>query len=207
MTPDQIIFAGVEISSGRKPVTFAGLDNELNVQILEKWDLPEALTCFRDYESIWLAINMPSIERDVDKDFRRKLIQVGFRSYSGRNDPKQFLVTNAQDCFRALIGQKALPRRTLEGRLQRSAVLYEQGLQITDPIEVFEEITRYRLVQGILPLQNIYSPKELDVLMAAYLTWMVVNRPGGVALKAEFALPTQEQSSLGDESPAGDQGE
>ncbi len=192
MTPDQIIFAGVEISSGRKPVTFAGLDNELNVQILEKWDLSEALTCLRDYESIWLAVNMPPIERDVDKDFKKKIMQAGFRPYSGKNDLKQLLVTNAQDCFRALIGQKALPRRTLEGRLQRSAVLYEQGLQINDPIEVFEEITRYRLMQGILPLENIYSPKELDVLMAAYLAWMVVNRPGGVELKAEFALPAQE---------------
>jgi hypothetical protein len=35
-----------------------------------------------------------------------------------------------------------LPRRTLEGRLQRSAILYEQGLQIRDPVEIFEEITR-----------------------------------------------------------------
>jgi hypothetical protein len=192
MTTDQIIFAGVELSSGRKPVTFVALDSDLNVSMLQKWDVAEALACFGEYESIWLAINMPSIEREADKDFKKKIIQTGFKPYSGKNDLKQLIVTNAQDCFRALIGQKALPRRTLEGRLQRSAVLYEQGLQITDPIEVFEEITRYKLMQGILPLENIYSSKELDVLMAAYLAWMAVNRPGQVVLKAEFALPVRE---------------
>jgi hypothetical protein len=97
--------------------------------------------------------------------------------------------TNAQDCYHALIGKKPFPRRTLEGRLQRSAVLYEQGLQITDPIEVFEEITRYKLVQGILPLEDIYAPTELDALIAAYLAWLAANRPGQIVLKGEFALP------------------
>jgi hypothetical protein len=101
-------------------------------------------------------------------------------------------VTSADDCFRALSGHRLFPRRSLEGRLQRSAILYEQGLQITDPIDIFEEFTRYKLIQGILPLENIYSSKELDALAAAYLAWMAVNRPGQIALKGEFALPAGE---------------
>ena len=36
MTPDMIIFAGVKLSSGRKPVTFAGLDEDLKIRLLVK---------------------------------------------------------------------------------------------------------------------------------------------------------------------------
>ena len=193
MPSDQIIYAGVEFSSGRRPVTFAALDNELNIKGLESWNIPEALTRLDEYESIWLAMSLPARESEASNDFRKKIIHSGFKSYSNRQDPKQFLVTNAQDCFRVLAGgHNLLPRRSLEGRLQRSAILYEQELQIKDPIDVFEEITRFKLIQGILPLENIYSSKQLDALVAAYLAWMAVNRPGQIALKGEFALPAQE---------------
>ena len=192
MPSDQITFAGVEFGSGRKPVTFAALDDGLNVQALENWDISEALSCFKDYENIWVAINVSARDQEAYSDFKKKLSQSGFKSYSNKNDPKQFLVTDAQDCFHALSGHKLFPRRSLEGRLQRSAILYEQGLQITDPIDIFEEFTRYKLIQGILPLENIHSTKELDALAAAYLAWMAVNRPGQIVLKGEFALPVGE---------------
>ena len=192
MPSHQITFAGVELSSGRKPVTVAALDNGLNILMVEKWDIPEALLCLNDYESVWVAINMPTRTQDAYNDFKKKLSQSGFRSYSNKNDPKQFLVTNAQDCYHALSGHKLFPARGLEGRLQRSAILYEQGLQISDPIDVFEEITRYKLIQAILPLENIYSARELDALVAAYLSWIAVNRPGQIVLKGEFAVPAQE---------------
>jgi hypothetical protein len=65
-------------------------------------------------------------------------------------------------------------------------------LQITDPIDIFEEFTRYKLIQGILPLENIYSSKELDALVAAYLAWIAINRPGQIILKGAFAVPAQE---------------
>lgn len=192
MPADQITFAGVELSSGRKPVTFAALDEGLNILSVEKWDIPEGLSCLNDYENIWVAINLPARGQEVYNDFKKKIIHSGFKSYSNKNEPKQFLVTKAQDCFHALSGHRLFPQRSLEGRLQRSAILYEQGLQITDPIDIFEEITRYKLIQGILPLENIYSSKELDALAAAYLAWIAVNRPGQIVLKGEFALPVQE---------------
>lgn len=191
MSSDQIILAGMDVASGRKPITFAVLDGDLHVQSLETWTISESLTCLREYENILLAISIPPRTPGSYNDFKNQIIQAGFKPYSSKNDQKLFLETNAQDCFHALIGQKPLPRRTLEGRLQRSAILYEQGLEITDPIEVFEEITRYKLMQGILPLENIYSAKELDALMAAYLAWMAVNRPGQILLRGEFAVPAE----------------
>lgn len=191
MPSDQIILAGADVSSGRKPITFAVLDDDLHVQTLETWTFSEAMTCLSDYEHLLLVANTPPRAPGTYNDFKNQIVQSGFEPYSRKDHEKQFLETSAQECFQALIGQKPLSRRTLEGRLQRSAILYEQGLEITDPIEVFEEITRYKLMQGILPLENIYSAKELDALVAAYLAWLAVNRPGQIALKDGFGLPVE----------------
>jgi hypothetical protein len=194
MPSDQVLLSGIELSSGRRPVIFAALDGDLNVVTLQKWDTSEALTSLEEYENIWLVISLPSLKREqvAYTGFKKKLVQAGFKSYSNQSSARQFFETNAQDCFHTLSGHKLLPRRTLEGRLQRSAVLYEQGLQITDPVDIIEEITRYKLIQGILPLENIYSSQELDALVAAYLAWMAFNRPGQIVVKGEFVLPAQE---------------
>jgi hypothetical protein len=194
MPSDQIIFAGVEFSSGRKPITFAVLADDLDIVLLEKWSVSEAVTWLKENEDIWLAINVPSRRPETYNDFKKKIMQMGFKSYSEENDSKQILETNAQDCFRALIGQNLLPRRTLEGRIQRALILYERGLQMNDPMDVFEEITRFKLMQGILPLEHIYSSKELDALITAYLAWMAVNRPQKILVKDELALPALEQN-------------
>jgi hypothetical protein len=194
MTSNHIIFAGVELSSGRKPVTFAGLDEELSSRVLEKSDSSEVLSYLQTFENCTLAINLPAAKqgRAIYADLKGKLVQAGFKPFSHKSSPKQWIETNAQDCFSALSGHKLFPRRALEGRLQRSAILYEQGLQITDPVDIFEEITRYKLVQGILPLENLPSSSELDALVAAYLAWMSTNRPGQIVPKGEFVLPAQE---------------
>lgn len=194
MSPDHIIFAGVELSSGAKPVTFAALDGELKVHPLEKWTIAEAISCLQEYKSIWLAINLSSFKREqnVYTEFKKGIVQADFKPFSAKGNVNRWLETNAQDCFRALIDQSPLPRRTLEGRLQRCAILYEQGLQIRDPLDVFEEITRYKLMQGILPLEDIYSPKELDALVAAYVAWLAANSPGQTLAQGEFVLPAQE---------------
>jgi hypothetical protein len=196
MTSDHIIFAGVELSLGRKPVTFARLDEGLNIKAREKWDTSEVLSYFQQCENSVVAINLPALKQEslgaVYTDLKRKFLEAGFMPFSHQNNPKQWIETNAQECFRAFSGHTLLPRRALEGRLQRSAILYEQGLQITDPVDMFEEITRYKLVRGILPLENLHSSSELDALVVAYLAWMSINRPGQIVPKGEFVLPAQE---------------
>jgi hypothetical protein len=184
----------VELSSGRKPVTFAVLDEDLKIMILEKWGLSEVLSFLQDHESGALAVHVPTSKRGqaIYTDLRKRFSQVGFKSQSEKRRPRQWLETNAQDCFHALSGHKLFPRRSLEGRLQRSAILYEQGLQMTDPVDLFEEITRYKLVQGILPLDGLPSSNELDALVTAYLAWLVTNRSQQVVMRGEFVLPARE---------------
>jgi hypothetical protein len=190
----QLLFAGVELSSGRKPVTFAGLDEDLNIGMLEKWDSSEVLSCLHDYENCVLAVNIPSTKQGQQQYavLKEKFIEAGFKPFSQKSHPKQWMETEAQDCFHALSGHKLLPHRALEGRLQRSAILYEQGLRITDPVDIFEEFTRYKLIQGILPLEKLPSARELDALVAAYLAWMSANRAAKIVPKGEFVLPAQE---------------
>ena len=76
-----------------------------------------------------------------------------------------------------LLGQLPLPKPTLEGRLQRQLVLFEQDMGIKDPMEFFEEITRHRLLKGILPIECIYTSEELDALVAAFTAYLAVNQP------------------------------
>jgi hypothetical protein len=194
MTSDPIIFAGVELSSGRKPVTFAWLDEDLNITMLERCDSPEVFSRLHDHENCVLAASIPSTKpgQAVFAGLREKFIQAGFTPFSQKSHPKQWMETDAQDCFQALGGHKLLPHRALEGRLQRCAILYEQGLQITDPVDMFEEITRYKLIQGILPLDKLPSARELDALVAAYLAWLSANRPGQIVPKGEFVVPATE---------------
>ena len=194
MTTDAILIAGVDISSGRKPVTFVRLDQELQVKALEKWDISGTLSYLQEHENSLLAINVPSSKQgqEICKDFIKRLTQADFKPFSQKRESKQWLETVAQDCFQILSGHKLLPRRSLEGRLQRSAILYEQGLQIKDPVDMFEEITRYKLVQGILTLENLPTPNGLDALVAAFLAWMCLNRPGQIVPRGEFVLPATE---------------
>ena len=194
MPSDHLIYAGLDLSPGRKPVTFAALDADLNVTALQAGNTSEFLDLVKDRQNIWLAVNsaLPKQRRQLYTELKKELVKAGFKPYSQRSGPRLWLETDAQDCFQALGGHKLLPRRTMEGRLQRCAILYEQGVRVRDPIDLFEEITRYKLVQGILPLEDLPSSKELDALVAGYFAWMVVNRPGRMVVQGEFVLPAQE---------------
>lgn len=196
MPSDAIFYAGVDLSSGRKPVTFAGLDEDLRIRVLERWDAAETLSYLQDYENNIVVVNMPSTKtgRNVYAQLRKKAFQAGYKALFETSDSKQWLETNAQDCFRTLGGHKLLPHRALEGRLQRTAILYEKGLPLTDPVDMFEELTRFKLIQGILPLESLPSSRELDALVAAYLAWMSLNRPGRIVVTGEFVLPVVEQN-------------
>lgn len=192
MPSDDVIFAGVEFSSGRKPITFAALDEDLRIKFLARWSIPEVISCLGEQGKILLAMGVSARKQPVYMDFTESLTQAGFKNHSETDDTREFVETDVQGCFRAFARQNLLPRRTLEGRLQRALILYEQGLRITDPMEIFEEITRYKLLQGILPLEDLHSSRELEALAAAYIAWMIANRPKQVVVQDGLVLPIPE---------------
>lgn len=171
---NQLIFAGMDFSSGRQPVTFAALDETLRIVVLERYEAPHVIAHLKQYGKLALAVNIPSSnsQRGLYFDIKKKLAQT-----SAKAAPRQFVETDAQACFRALIGKSPLPRRTLEGRVQRGLLLYDQGLRLTDPMDFFEEITRHRMLEGVFPNELLYSASELDALTAAYVAWLAMNEP------------------------------
>ncbi|RME86997.1 MAG: DUF429 domain-containing protein [Anaerolineae bacterium] len=124
----------------------------------------------------------------------RALERFGARPYPAEGTSHQVLEVYPQAAFHVLLGHRPYPRHTLEGRLQRQALLYERGVEIGDPMAFFEEVTRFRLLRGTLPLERIYSPPALDALMNAYLAFLAATHPDEVTLvgaveEGQIALP------------------
>jgi hypothetical protein len=123
----------------------------------------------------------------------RRLAQMGFQAYP--NDGSlRWLEVYPHAAFSVWLERTPFPKLTLEGRLQRQLVLYDHDLKIHDPMEFFEEVTRHRLRHGILPLEKLYSPGELDAIAAAYLAWLAGSHPDDLMLlgdpeEGQIALP------------------
>ena len=114
-----------------------------------------------------------------------QLSKMGFEPSPAQEAPYQWLETHPHACFCVLLEQPPLPRPTLEGRLQRQLMLYERGVGVRDVMDYFEEITRFKLLKGILPAEIVYAPEFLDVLVAAYTAWMSVHKPEEVSRLGE----------------------
>ena len=106
-----------------------------------------------------------------------KLIGLGFASYPAKEATHQVLETHPQAAFIAMTEGNLFPVSALEGRLQRQTILYGVGLEIRDPMMFFEEITRHKLKQGILPLEQIYASSQLNALLAAYTAYLAAEKP------------------------------
>jgi hypothetical protein len=111
----------------------------------------------------------------------RKLEKMGFKKYPAADKPLQILETHPHACYCALAGCVPLPKPSLEGKLQRQLLLYERGVGIKDPMDFFEEITRYKMTKGIWPMELLYQPEQLDALVAAYTAWLAVNKPDQIS--------------------------
>jgi hypothetical protein len=183
MALDTVVFAGVDLLSGRKPFRLVILDDELNVLRMAQQNRLELASCLQEYDSILLALNSTPHATEI----RKPLSALGFKPIT-KDASRRWLETDAQRNFLALCEHKLLSGRTLEGRIQRALMLYELGLQIPDPMDFFEEITRYKLMQGELPLENSYSLRELHALMAGCVAWMSVNQPQRVQLNGMMAV-------------------
>jgi hypothetical protein len=111
-----------------------------------------------------------------------KLGKMGFQKHPEIDSTYKILETNPHACYCVMAGQVPLARLSLEGRLQRQIILYEQGLRIKDPMDFFEEITRYKISKGILPMELLYLPDQLDALAAAHTAWLAVQKQEDVLI-------------------------
>jgi len=112
----------------------------------------------------------------VGFELYRKLGKLGFEKYPVEGARYLVLETHPHACYCVLGGGVPLPKPSLEGKLQRQLILYERGVRINDPMEFFEEITRYKMTKGIWPTDLLYQPEQLDALVAAYTAWSSVHK-------------------------------
>jgi len=127
----------------------------------------------------------------------RRLESMGYQAYPAHAAALQSLEVYPHACYTSLLGVTPFPKNTLEGRIQRQLILYELRINVPDAMRIFEEITRHRLLNGILPTENLYTPEELDALVAAYTAWLAATTPDQVSLmgdpdEGQIILPVAE---------------
>jgi hypothetical protein len=110
-------------------------------------------------------------------EVRSQLTGLGYESYPGGEQSKQIFESHTEGFFYSLTGKIPFDGDTLEGRLQRQLILYEQDMDVYDPMRFFEEVTRHRLIHSVLPLESVYSPNELNALAMAQMAWMLNHHP------------------------------
>lgn len=107
-----------------------------------------------------------------------RLRQVGFEQHSpGSTAPRQFFEVHPHATYTVRLGRVPLRKDTLEGRLQRQLLLYEEGIHLVDAMQVLEEITRHRLLQGRLEMLGLRTHDELDALASALTAYYAHARP------------------------------
>ena len=127
----------------------------------------------------------------------KRLADMGFRTYPAGENETQYLEVYPHASYTVLLKKIPFLKKTLEGRLQRQLLLHSLSLPVPDPMRVFEEITRYKIMQGQLPLDDLFSVEELEALMAAYTAWKASLQPDeitrvGDRKEGEIILPTRD---------------
>jgi hypothetical protein len=193
MGSEAVFFAGARLTSGRKPVTFAALNDRLQIVLLAQWEFSEVLRCLQEHEHVKLAIHPSNTitGRELFQIFQQRIAEIGFRPSSTMEGSHLWIESNAEECYR-VFQPNLFSRQSLEGRLQRGLILYDEDLQIPDPMEFFEEITRHKLLQGVLPSEYIHSSRQLDALMMAYISWMTGNPSRKLVNRDNLTLPAPE---------------
>jgi len=229
-----LMYMGVVVKAGRRPITYAVLDGNLQVQQLTRSSVKALVDCLLAEINVVCAIaapsganrgllsddtiraqlglssankrfsqyrlaeyelrrrNIPVRATPFTQDDARDWVKTGWYLYSHlrqhdyvnypRPGARRLIETYPPAVFAALIGHRPYRRSTTEGRLQRQAVLYDEGIEVPDPMYILEEWTRHRLKSGTLDLTRIYSANQISALAAAYTAFVAEREPHNVTL-------------------------
>ncbi len=112
-----------------------------------------------------------------------QLREQGFETFApGSPAPRQFFEVHPHATFTVRLGHVPYRKDTLEGRLQRQLLLYEEGVRVSDALEVLEEITRHHVLCGTLELRGLYTHDALDALAAALTAYYAHTKPKEITL-------------------------
>jgi predicted nuclease with RNAse H fold len=138
-----------------------------------------------EYELRRRGISFRGTPQDVER--MPKWMKVGQKLYEALRDrgfvehprpgPRLMCEVQAKSSFTSLIGKLPYPRRSIEGRLQRQLLLYEEGLDLPDPMGLLEEFTRHRLLTGEINVSRLHGHTVLNALICAYTAFLLKREP------------------------------
>ena len=115
----------------------------------------------------------------------QKIQKLGYETYSDQSK-RHFVESPSEAVYSRLSGGAPLfDSLSLEGRIQRQLILYEEGMPVKDAMDFFEEVTRFRLIKGVLPADDIHNPGELNALACAFFAWLLHHKPEKVAVMGD----------------------
>jgi predicted nuclease with RNAse H fold len=107
----------------------------------------------------------------------------GYQFYQPQTEaPRQMLEVHPHASYTVLLGHVPMRKDSLEGRLQRQLLLFREGVEIHDPMDILEEMTRHHLLEGTLTLPGLFTHDELDALVSAYTAYLAARHPDRVTL-------------------------
>lgn len=242
------VFIGIDPPSSEKSLTYAALDQDLNLIALSRADISEVSAFAGGQKAAFVAVNAPrrlnqglmkqeSIRNSLSpqpnpgrwtafrlaeymlfqKNIRitntpsdlnscpgwmrngftlyRNLKEFGYQDFPLEKQEKQMLEVYPHAAFTVLLKRVPFLKKTLEGRLQRQLLLHSLSVDVPDPMRIFEEFTRYKILRGQLPLEGLFSVEQLESLIAAYTAWKAAVEPDeitrvGNPKEGEIILPS-----------------
>lgn len=130
-----------------------------------------------------------------------RLQALGYSIFPYEGNERQLMETVPEACFHLWLPGTLLHQRSLEGCIQRQAALYDFKIEIPDPMEYYQEVTRHRIMMGSLPREMVYQPAEIQALAAAYVAWLAVNQPQSVEMlgdknEGQIVLPIKNNKEI-----------
>ncbi len=224
------VFIGIDPPSGEKSLTYAALDQELNLIALARDDIstvsafaggqkssfvavnaprrvnqglmnkesvrnslspqpnPGRWTSFRvaEYTLFQRNIRIPNTPGDLEScpgwmrtgfTLYQRLEELGYQDFPAENHKQQLLEVYPHAAYTVLLKKIPFLKKTMVGRLQRQLILHSLSVDVPDPMRIFEEFTRYKILQGQLPLEGLFSMEQLEALIAAYIAWKAAVEP------------------------------
>jgi hypothetical protein len=95
-------------------------------------------------------------------------------------------------CYQAWLEGEVLAAKSLLGRLQRQLCLFNLGVDISDPMDFFEEITRHRVLHGLVDEGGVWTANQVQCNAAAFLAWQLIHQSDrlvGLGLRRRGTLP------------------
>ncbi len=113
-----------------------------------------------------------------------ELRELGFVNYHPEDtrSARQLFEVHPHASYAVLLG--VLPRKkdTLEGRMQRQLLLFQEQIDVADPLRMFDDITRHHMLKGDWQIEGLHTHDELDALIGAVTAYYASEKRDEISL-------------------------